>query len=247
MLIALLSVVSAIIPIYTIVTTFQPEMKNILNKASTMYPKELEVKVKNGIVTTNVEEPYFIKAPSDENTSTDGANLIVIDTHTPFSVSQFDNYKSFAWVSKDAVYARSQRNELKVYSLSKIDDLMINKNKVDELFAKVSPWLVVVTPILSVFIIVGLFIGYVFRLVYLFFLALCIFLMTKIMKRPISYGQSYTVGLYGMTLSFLVGILQFFIKELQIPFLFTIIALVVVAINLRSVPSKNPAKSKSGK
>jgi hypothetical protein len=246
MLVAILSVVSAIFPIYTIATSLQPEMKSMLAKASTMYPKELEVKVKNGIVTTNVEEPYFIKTPTDDKDEVE-PNLIVIDTKTPFSVSQFDNYKSFVWVSKDAIYTKSQRNELKVYSLSKIDELTINKSMVDQLIAKVSPWLVIVIPVLSVLIIIGLFIGYVFRLVYLFFLALCIFLMTKVMRCPISYGQSYTVGLYAMTLSFILGILQFFIKGLNIPFLFTIIALIVVAVNLRSTPAITPSKGKSKK
>ncbi len=245
MLIAILSVITAIFPIYTIAASLQPEMKRMLAKASTLYPKELEVKIKNGIVATNVEEPYFIKTPTEEKDQNVESNFIVIDTKTPFSVSQFDSYKAFVWVSKDAVYARSQQNELKVYSLSKVDELTINKSVVDGLIAKVSPWLVVVVPVLSVLIIIGLFIGYVFRLLYLFFLALCIFLLAKVMRRPISYGQSYTVGLYAMTLSFIIGILQFFIKELHIPFLFTIVALVIVAINLRSAPAKTPAKSRN--
>ena len=242
-LISILTLISAVPPIYGLATGFQPEIKKILSQASSKYPTELEVKIKNGTVTTNVSEPYFIQSPSN-NKQKENYNLAVIDTTTPFSVTQFDNYKSYVWISKDAIYTKSQGNELKVYSLSKVEDLTVNKKMIDSLYSKITPWLVVVVPILSVFLIIGLFIGYTFRLVYLFFLALCIFLLAKVLKRQLSYGDSYTIGIYAMTLSLLIGIVQFYIRELHIPFLFTIVALVVVAINLRTIPTKKLASKK---
>lgn len=240
LLILLLMVIRSIQPIYTVITDTQPKIKEMVNSAKNFYPKELVVKIKDGKVTTNVEEPYFIPFPFGmgkeiRNESSLGKfyNLVVIDTQTSFSPSQFDKYESAAWLTKDAVYYKSSnRSEFK--SLSDVSDITINKALIDNLIDKVIPWLKFINPVFIVIIVIGFYIAYISRLVYLFFLAFLIWLLTKILKKSFTYGQSYKIGLYAMTTGFIAELLLSFTNFRGFFCMFTIITLIMVAANLQS-------------
>ena len=94
---------------------------------------------------------------------------------------------------------------------------------------------------------------HVFRLLFLVFLAFLIWLLTKMMKKDKTYGQSYKIGLYAMTLGLILEVIFDFVHFSGFPFMFTIITLGVVAINLNPAPlapaktapvKKQPAKKK---
>src|SRR3989344_2786792 len=95
-----------------------PELKlrldESLEKAATSYPAELKVEIKNGQVSTNVQEPYVVKMPEDfknnEELTINGSkpqdfqNLIVIDTKNDFSnVNQFTSYDTALLLTKDSI------------------------------------------------------------------------------------------------------------------------------------------------
>src|SRR3972149_11286110 len=69
-----------------------PKIKSFFNfvsdKVLNQYPQGLEIVVKNGIASSNVEEPYFVPMKDFfENAGT--KNLIVIDTKDQFFIENF--------------------------------------------------------------------------------------------------------------------------------------------------------------
>lgn len=231
--------------VYSFAREGQPEIKKIVTNIVDYYPSELEVKIRNGQVTTNIKEPYMIPIPKDSS-SDQISNIIVIDTTTPFSLSKFNEYSTLAWLSKDIIYLKGERNEFRAYPLTDVENFTVNKAQLQKLADTVSPWISVLVPIVGVFIFIGMLFVYAFRLVYMFFLALCIYLLTRLMKRPLTYKNSYKIGLYAITLSLIIEIFQRFEPSIRIPFLFTIVALAVVFINLKShgLPPANKGKTK---
>src|SRR6185369_13916449 len=86
-LIFLLSLLSTII--FSVI--YVPKAKSFLDslgpKMISYYPAELEIKIKNGVATSNVTEPYMIKIPDElkktptsGNDSSNYENLLVVDT-----------------------------------------------------------------------------------------------------------------------------------------------------------------------
>ena len=94
------------------------------------YPKDLEIKVANGQVSTNTSQPYFIhscQGSINQNQVRLGQNLAVIDTQTPYSSSQFDKYKIQVWITKDAVVYKKDNYETRSYSLAKVKGFTLNR------------------------------------------------------------------------------------------------------------------------
>lgn len=199
--------------------------QNIIN----CYPKDLEVKITGGQVSLNEKEPYFIK-------SCESQNLGVIDTRTAFSASKFDEYKVPAWVTKDAVIYKKDNFETRTYSLTKINDFKLNKEVINSFYNKLSPYLNFIGPILVLFSFVGIFLSFNFRLLHLLLLASLIWLLGKLFKNTISYGQSYKLGLHAITLGLIVDLLINLVRPWThfygFPFMVSILTLGVVTFNL---------------
>jgi len=223
----------------------EKELDKLLTNTTEYYPKELQVELKNGEVTTNVEEPYFIPLPEGESWKEEGyTNLIVIDTKTPFSAPQFNTYKSGVWITKNAVYYKKDAARIEAFDLSQIkEEFVVNKSFVQMLGDKIRPYFVYVTPILLVATFIGTFALFELKLFYLLLLALLILLLGKIMKWGLSYKHSYKVGMYAVTLGvlveFLLVALKTYLQIPHIPFLFTVITLVVVYMNLRAYEAQH--------
>ena len=246
LLILLVSLIGTFPVIFSFVTKGQNELKSIISDVKNKYPQELEVKIKDGVASTNVVEPYVIPMTSDMKNETTGLqNLLVIDTKTPFSITQYKKYNAAVWLTKDGVYYRSNNTEeVRSQPLEKFGNVTINKKYVDEMVGKISPWIKYLAPILLIVIIIGLFLFHMLRLAYLFFFALCALLLAKAMKKSLSYGTAYKVGLYAITLGFIVELFQWFLGMTNIPFLFTVVSLIVVYINLKNQPATKSSKKK---
>lgn len=196
------------------------------------FPKDLEIKITNGQTSLNTKEPYFLSCDSlgkDEK-------LIVIDTKTPYSSTKFDEYGAVVWITKSAVVYKENEFETKSYSLAQIKDFKLNKEVLNSYYNIFSPWLKFVGPILLLLSFIGIFLGYNFRLIYLIFFAALLWALSKIFKQALSFGQSYKVGLYAVTLGFIIdliaGLTSRWTNFHGFPFLFTLITLGVVILNL---------------
>lgn len=255
LLVLLLTLLQTIFSAPFLLTTFQAEVQKMIETGVNKYPADLTVTIKKGQVSTNVQEPYFLAVPEDDNNDRkmeDINNLIVIDTKTPFSISQFDQYKTAAWVTKDSVFYRSGANnsEVKVFALNQIDDLTINKEQVQMWAEKITPWVRYLGPTLLVLAFIGLYVIYMFRLSYLLFLSLVVWVLSKMFKSNITFGQAYKMNLYAVTLALLVELAvdrtTLWTGFHGFPFMFTIITLVVLFVNsaFQAQTSKVTKKSK---
>jgi len=214
------------------------------------YPSELEITIKNGKVTTNVEEPYFIKMPEEfksasndsENKPAETApnpeemeNLLVIDTKSPLTVDLFKSYKTAALLGHDSLIYYKDSGVVNVQSLSKASDVVINKTQVSSVLSEFMPYIkalpIILVPIVFIGVLIGSILGY---LVYLIFGALIIWILAMIKNKKLSYSKAYQIGLHAITLGVILESVVFrFYPNLEYPFLFTIIMLAVVWINLK--------------
>ncbi len=231
LLILSLTLVNLITLINPLLIEAPKAIEGFAQNISNCYPKDLEVKIQNGQASSNTQEPYFISSCDQDKTP-----LIVIDTKTPFSSTQFNNYKVAAWVTKDAVIYKKDNYETRTYSLTKVNDFKLNKAVINSYYKMFSPYLKFVGPILLVLSFAGIFLSYDFRLLHLLLIASLIWLLGKLFKHSLSYGQSYKLGLHAITLGLIVELVanltRYWTHFYGFPFMVSILTLAVVTINL---------------
>lgn len=233
LLVLILTAIKSLTLIGPLIFELPGQLQTIIKETVNCYPEDLEIKVSSGQVTTNVEEPYFVDSCGGEFAT--NQPLAVIDTQTPYSLAQFDQYGVIAWLTKDSIFVKRNSYETRSYSLNKINDFKLNKDFVDSLSNMISPWLKFVGPTLMFLAFIGIYLSYDFKLIYLLVLAVVIWLPAKIFKKTLPYGQSYKLGLYAITLGLIVELLVSLTNNLTgfsgFPFMFTLITLGVVFIN----------------
>lgn len=205
-----------------------------ISKLAGSYPENLQVVIKDGKVTTNVTEPYYIYSET-------GEKIGVIDTYTPYSAAKFAGYNVLFWVSKDSVFVKDSSGEIKVEDLSKISNLKIDKEAVGFVKSKIDPYVPFVNLVVCVAVFLGKFLASFGRLIYLSIFALIILLTLKIMKRDTNYAGAYKVGIYAMTLPFTIELILSIFKYKGFPFMFSLITLIVIIVNF-TIQSKSEAK-----
>jgi hypothetical protein len=215
-----------------------PKMKAVLNDGvrivADSYPQELIVTIKGGNISTNVEDPYYIKLPAsiDKNNNQAGKyeNLITIDTKSEASVDNLLKHKTAILITKSYIVNRKSNGQIVIQSLEKVADIVIDKASVASFLEKLSPYL----KLMYLFFVVVFFVFFVvfilFRLCYLFLAALFIWLIANIKNVKISYGKSYQLGLHLMTLPLIVVYPFGFIK---FPLAFSLLLMVLAFVNIK--------------
>lgn len=251
-----LAVLIAIVSTIVFSVNTLPEMNKVIGEVDAnvlkFYPDDLEITIKNGIVSTNVPEPYFIKMPAefksefqDSNnsparTSPDLSkikNMFVIDTASPLTIDLFKSYKTFVLISRDSI-AYFDNNAVKIQSLGQEANGVINKAKVSTVLNEIMPYIKII-PVASIPIVLFFsFIGFIFgNMIYLIFGAFVIWLFAQLAKRNWSYGKSYQIGLHAITLSVILEATIFQLYPiLEFPFLFTILMFAIVWVNFKNSP-----------
>lgn len=207
--------------------------KQLEEGGKSWYPKELVVTVRDGVVSTNVREPYTIdfpfRFPGMEQPTI--AHAITIDTKA--QAADFPTYKSLFVVGKNAVYYQDNRG-YKFYPLTDMKgEFIINKAAYDEWIGKIAPylksiptiarWLSIVFFIFMPFLVTaGTLVA---KLSYLLIVSLIVLLLAKLMKKPVGYGVVYRLGMHGLTVPILLS-LVLGASGVRLPLLFTAIFLI---------------------
>lgn len=245
-LIVLLAIIqtTSVFPPKTLLS-LRGETQKVIEKIADIYPPELEIRLTNGQVSTNVNEPYFISLPevfSESRRSTQ--NLLVIDTKTPYSSFQFNQYQTLAWLTSDSLFfADTSEGKNEALDLSKTPDLSIDKNQVDALMVKIIPFVKDIVLLVIPLVFLGFYSLYSSRLIYLFFFSIIVFFLLRVFKNPLSYRQCYKLSLYAITPALLIDL--FFSLSRRwlnldgFPYMFTLISLIIVVLNL--IPTQSPA------
>jgi len=190
---------------------FITQSKAIINN---FYPKDLEITITNGALSTNVQEPYFIKVPPEfakENIK--NMNLITIDTSA--KVEDIKKYNTAVLVTKNAVVYPDKNNQYKIAFLNQVPNSKINKQIYDRIINKALPYskfiapFLMTTAILTVLImpfIIGSF-SLFGKLIYLLIVTVPLFLLSFILKNKLSYGKVYQLSMHGLTFSILIQLI----------------------------------------
>lgn len=239
-LVLLLTLINVLILSYELTVKIPQEVRSFISQTAGSIPENLEVVIDKGSVTTNAEEPFFIPFPKfDNEIRQDSFNsILVIDTKTPYSSTQFNQYKTLFWLTKDSLFYQDKEIDQRSLDLSKVDNLTVDRDFIAGWIGTLNPWLNLLGPILILLVFTGMFAGFSFNLIYFFFLAVLVFFLSGIFKWGLNYKTSYKVALYSSTLSFFIDLVLFntglYTGFFGFPFLFTLTSLCITTINLQN-------------
>lgn len=226
----------------------------------TLYPAELVVTLKDGTISTNVEEPYFIDLPTrwqeflsrQEGMSIEGSetetlppHFLTIDTHA--DVGEYSPAESFILVTQTAVVLPDSDTSYRVLPLGQIEeDFTMKKEVYDKLVSAVSPFIQAIPSLLSALVVAGFlllpFIGSAFAvfgyLLYLLVAATVAWGIAALMRRKIGYGNLYCLSLTALTAPILI---TFIVNRvgLSFPYLFSLLYLGWIIAILRFQPRRS--------
>lgn len=176
--------------------------KNVLNLIEEIYPRELEIKIASGQVSTNVTEPYYVTVRQetleslfslkheDQNTRSK-IRMLAIDTRG--KADEFERYQSLALLTETSIVYYKDNN-VNIYPLREIKDLTINRDIVksqvkeinkDNRVGKITVAVVLLAPF---FILLWSVIA---RLTVFLLLSLIVYLMIKINQLPIGFKNTF--------------------------------------------------------
>ncbi len=203
--------VSSIIISIGLVPTVKDFLDSFAEKAVLIYPEELVLNIKNGEVSTNVVEPYFINfdrlnvllnSQSSENPEKIENYLMVIDTKG--NVEDYFKYKTMGFLTKESLSFENENGILQTFPLKEVKDFTLNKDVFNLFIDKIASWINtrVIIPLLVgfIFLAMAVFLPIV-NLVYLLLFSLIILITAKIVSLDIDYKQSYQIGIHGIILT----------------------------------------------
>lgn len=225
----------------------QPFLERIEKRAHNLYPDELVLTIKSGELSTNATEPLRFPIPFELFTEVPPAipdreqqYLVTIDTKA--SIDDYKKYQSVVLLTKTNAVVLDDNGGYRVYPFKKIDDLTVNKQKVNEVVDKLLPYL----KYIPVLIAATLFVIFVplmtlMRLLSLLFLSLVLLIPVNIMNLSFSFKKVYQIGLHALTLPTLIQIVMVtFDLNPPIPFfnslLFLLYCLIILA-ELKKTPT----------
>lgn len=235
LLILLLTIVRTVSLYNPLVNSAPKELKKSVDELVNCYPDNLEVNISKGEASTSAKEPFFLSC--DKSKPASESAFLVIDTSTPFSKEKFDEYKTPMYLTKNALITKKNAFETTTYSLEKVKDMKINKNEINNLYQKALTYFIYIGPGLLSIVSIFIYIGYISRLLYLLVFSLLIFLISNFMKKDFSYLQIYKTSIFAITPALLVELLLKITGTWTnfngFPFMFTLITLIVLFINLK--------------
>lgn len=226
----LLTIITIVFPFQNLVIETPKVLRNLIEDTINCYPKDLEIKISKGLISTNVKEPYFLTNCGSN------ANFAVIDTKTAFSQEKFKEYNTKVWLTKNSIVVKDDDYQTRLFSLIQVDNFSLNKESLTSLHKQFAPYLNFVGPILLFLALVGISILYLFRLIQLLLTASLIWLLGKLFKHKLNFSSSYKLGLFAATLGLIVDLIvnatSKYTAFYGFPFMFTAITLGVVVVNL---------------
>lgn len=212
-LIALLSVLSAII--WGIV--FLPKIHDFLSpefvkKAVELYPADLNLKLKNGEISTDAKLPYIIPVPKDDlekMSDTDGKveNYVVIDTRVDnFSLGLLDGNKTAVFIGKNFIAGRDDGGAFKVMPLSDYKDYSyeLNRASIEALALKALPVVNKVVNFLPFLMLLVFYIAQSAFLISVLLIALIVWLVTIMKKDSHGYKYALRLTIHAATLALII-------------------------------------------
>lgn len=238
-----------------------PGVNKIMDRVSGLYPSNLKLKITNGQLSTNVEEPYIFDLEEQREWG-DSRHLLIIDTQG--SIEDYPSYDAYILATKNAVVypSKSQNNNIKQTSVFYFRDLkqdfVLDKNIYDNLLNVVRPytqkaplftdWLV--TTGLIFFLIFGSLFWSLWTMIGLLFLTVVVWVIAKLIGVHYSYGSFYKIGMHAVSWPIIASEIIKYLKS-PFPHFFSIIFLlwmITILFALKEpaiAPKTTPKKRKT--
>lgn len=233
----------------------QPGVNKFITYAENFYPKGLELKVRNGQLSTNAKEPYLFDI---EKSKTD-KHLLIIDTKG--SIENYPSYNTYVLATKNAVVypSKSENNrvgETSVFYFRDLkQDVTMDKKVYNDFLNVVRPYskkaLFIVDYFFIVFILLFLVFGSLLWTVAamfgLVFLTFFVWLVNLIFKKQFSYGSLFRMGMHAVTWPILTSE---FLGYTRSPFpkfyslIFLIWMMIIIFSQDKKVSRKAPVKKR---
>ena len=251
----LFAIISTIFVSINFLSKTQSYIRNLPAMLIEAYPEELELKIKNGEVSTNVKEPFKITVKEvekvfEENKDNvlgakekDVENILVIDTSG--TMEDFEKYNTAVFITKKNIMYISDKGKYEIFPLSEVGDVTINRSMVEMVVGNLAPLLNFVFPGLVLFVFIGTFVFIpIGKMTYLLFFALVLWIIAKLMKYVLSFGKAYQMGLHLIVITTtLFGLLSLFKVNITFPFFQTIILSILSIVILSKIRGNETAET----
>lgn len=239
-----LTLIEAIILILVMSVFFIPAIKFILDKENivsfidTHIPQGASVEIKDGIVTTGDGKPIYIEGTEDMKK--EGFDyLIVVDPTINTSeniLEVFKTYKTVNLVTSNQSLVVDNQGSVSVKSLEGYPNYVITKEAALDMYDKARPYIMTFVPILFFLgFILAIAFGLAMSFVLVFVIAFGIMYISQVKKINLTYKQSYIVGIYSITVSYVASVLAFIITGKPLMFLWILVIAIAASVyNLRN-------------
>lgn len=231
-----------------------PEYIQIAKQELTnLYPSELELRISNGRLYTNVEEPYIVDFPARFG-DMEGKHLLVIDTAA--SPAEYKEYNTLVLATRDVlIYPDKQqgdRTTTQMYFFSDIKrSVYVDHVVYTKMINALNPLLEKLPRFIEIAVIAGLILLPLFGGLFwtsgvlfgLLFLTIITWILAKIMRVSFGYKTLYRLGMHGVTWSILFTFILDMTNQ-SIPHIFNLIFALwmgFVLYRLRRMESKSVA------
>ncbi len=198
-------IVGIVVTIFVSLTFFSA-FPVVVKEIKSVYPKDLEIKIEKGILSTNQENPYYLFNKE-----------VVIDTDAEADVATLKSYKVKALITGTDIISTKKNGAIEIIPIKSFPSVTVNQKNIDFVIdlAASFKWMVPIVLLIGTWLF-GTLGVYVMTLIH----ALVVWGVLKLMGHTTSYRNAYSVALYGQTIP-IVFLLNF------VP---TLIVLVVVTL-----------------
>jgi hypothetical protein len=192
-----------------------------IEKVVQVYPKDLEIIIKDGRASSNKTTSYSIPFDNESlnekkvinNMPTDRPapkNFITIDTVSDFTIEKFKSSDSLAYLSKEYLVYQEGNGQIKLQSLKSINNLTINQKNIVEWLGQILPYVKALIPFIFVaFFVMHFSASVVANLIFIFISSLIILIVEKIRKNDVPFKTIYKRGLHLVTAVMILNLVLF--------------------------------------
>ncbi len=225
------------------------KLQEVRTAISSLYPDELELRVSNGKLYTNVEEPYAIPIPKEWG-DLGKKNLILFDTSA--TVEDYPDTDAFVLATRNAlVYPdRGSNAEIlttRVFYLREITrSVYLDKDRYEDVLAQLDPYMQKAPMVIDWVVIISILIapamggllwsaGVLFGLIFSTFF---LYVLAKLLRFQYTYGQTYRLAMHGITWSLITESLLTATKQ-DIPYATSVVFFLWMAVVFMSLKEKS--------
>ena len=201
------------------------------------FPAELTIHIEKGLASVNVAEPYIVAGKNGSQAVLKDQGLesmLVIDTKNDFNKKKFEEYKTFALLTKTEIVTRGNEGQITIQDLRAMPDASINQEWLLSWVEKTRNSLGYIIFFGLIGLFMAMLLGYLKYFIVLLIFALIPRLVAYLKKMPLSYSGAYKMSLYAIVPALALKTLLNILGVFFIPAYFTfLVFMLIIAINMK--------------